>query len=70
MNPEEAVTAYEDLGRTGAFLPSHWGTFRLTFEDPLEPPVRLRTAWSARGLEPRHLHLPGHGETVRLRPAP
>jgi len=67
MNPEEAVTAYEDLGRSGAFLPSHWGTFRLTFEDPLEPPVRLRAAWEARGLDEGLLHVPRHGETVQLR---
>ncbi|MEQ1855892.1 MAG: MBL fold metallo-hydrolase [Longimicrobiales bacterium] len=71
MDPEEAVAAYEDLGRAGAFLPSHWGTFRLTFEDPLEPPRRLRTAWSARGLDERLLHVPRHGETVSLAaPAP
>jgi N-acyl-phosphatidylethanolamine-hydrolysing phospholipase D len=66
MNPEEAVTAWEDLGRCGAFLPSHWGTFRLTFEDPLEPPVRLRSAWSARGHAEHLLHVPRHGETVTL----
>jgi N-acyl-phosphatidylethanolamine-hydrolysing phospholipase D len=67
MNPEEAVQVYTDLGRRGAFLPSHWGTFRLTFEDPLEPPRRLRAAWAAGGLPPEMLHVPGHGETVRLR---
>lgn len=67
MNPEDAVTAYEDLGGSGAFLPSHWGTFRLTFEDPLEPPVRLRTAWAGRRLDERRLHVPRHGETVVLR---
>jgi N-acyl-phosphatidylethanolamine-hydrolysing phospholipase D len=67
MNPEEAVTAYEDLGRSGAFLPSHWGTFRLTFEDPLEPPVRVRADWEARGLDARTLYVPRHGETVVLR---
>jgi L-ascorbate metabolism protein UlaG (beta-lactamase superfamily) len=66
MNPEEAVRAYEDLGAEGALLPSHWGTFRLTFEDPLEPPVRLREAWTARGLAPERLHVPRHGETVTL----
>lgn len=67
MNPEEAVTAWEDLGGSGAFLPSHWGTFRLTFEDPLEPPVRLRAAWAGRGHDARLLHVPRHGETVALR---
>jgi N-acyl-phosphatidylethanolamine-hydrolysing phospholipase D len=66
MNPEESVQVYEDLGGRGAFLPSHWGTFRLTFEDPLEPPKRLREAWAARGLSPELLHVPRHGETVRL----
>jgi N-acyl-phosphatidylethanolamine-hydrolysing phospholipase D len=66
MNPEEAVQAYGDLGGSGAFLPSHWGTFRLTFEDPLEPPKRLRAAWAAGGLPPPLLHVPRHGETVTL----
>jgi N-acyl-phosphatidylethanolamine-hydrolysing phospholipase D len=68
MNPEEAVTAWNDLGGSGAFLPSHWGTFRLTFEDPLEPPVRLRAAWEARGLHRELLHVPRHGETITVRP--
>jgi N-acyl-phosphatidylethanolamine-hydrolysing phospholipase D len=65
-SPEEAVQIYEDLGARGAFLPSHWGTFRLTFEDPLEPPERLRRAWASRGLPPDLLHVPRHGETVSL----
>ncbi len=67
MNPEEAVRAYEDLGARGAFLPSHWGTFRLTFEDPLEPPRRLRAAWVDRGLPAPQLYVPRHGETVSIR---
>lgn len=68
MNPEEAVQAWEDLGGEGAFLPSHWGTFRLTFEDPLEPPNRLRGEWSRRGLPADRLHVPRHGGTVAVRP--
>jgi N-acyl-phosphatidylethanolamine-hydrolysing phospholipase D len=67
MNPEEAVRVWVDLGAQGAFVPSHWGTFRLTFEDPLEPPERLRAAWTACGLDERLLHVPRHGETVTLR---
>ncbi len=66
MDPEEAVRAYEDLGGRGVFLPSHWGTFRLTFEDPLEPPQRLSAEWTARGLDQHLLHVPRHGETVTL----
>jgi N-acyl-phosphatidylethanolamine-hydrolysing phospholipase D len=64
MNPEEAVRAYRDLGGRGAFVGMHWGTFRLTDEDPLEPPVRARRAWQEAGLDPGHLHLPGIGGTV------
>ena len=67
MNPEEAVRVYRDLGAEGAFLPSHWGTFRLTFEDPLEPPRRLRDEWDRLGLDPARLHVPRHGETVTIR---
>ncbi len=67
MSPEEAVQVWEDLGAAGIFVPSHWGTFRLTFEDPLEPPVRLRSAWEGRGLAGERLRLPRHGETVTVR---
>ena len=66
MNPEEAVRAWRDLGAHGAFVPMHWGTFRLTDEDPLEPPVRLRAAWEAESLPPGDLHLLRHGETLVL----
>jgi N-acyl-phosphatidylethanolamine-hydrolysing phospholipase D len=66
MNPEEAVRAYLDLGAAGAFVGMHWGTFRLTDEDPSEPPVRARSAWEAAGLPPEALHLPGVGGTVVL----
>ncbi len=66
MNPEEAVKAYVEAGGRGACVPIHWGTFRLTLEDPLEPPVRFRAAWGAAGLPPEALHVPRHGETLRL----
>jgi N-acyl-phosphatidylethanolamine-hydrolysing phospholipase D len=62
MNPEEAVQAYLDAGGQGAFIPIHWGTWRLTFEDPLEPPVRLRAAWANAGLPTADLHVLRHGE--------
>jgi len=64
MNPEEAVQVYRDLGSTGAFIPTHWGTFRLTFEPPLEPPERTRSAWGAAGLDEQDLRVPRHGETI------
>src|SRR5690606_34606092 len=46
MNPEDAVRAYQELGGSGIFAGMHWGTFRLTDEDPLEPPARTRAAWA------------------------
>jgi L-ascorbate metabolism protein UlaG (beta-lactamase superfamily) len=64
MNPEEAVRAYQELGGRGAFVAMHWGTFRLTDEDPLEPPVRTRQAWSGAGLPPGDLHILPHGGTL------
>jgi N-acyl-phosphatidylethanolamine-hydrolysing phospholipase D len=64
MNAEEAVRAFADLGGTGTMVAMHWGTFRLTDEDPLEPPVRARAAWSAAGLPPGRLAVLRHGETV------
>ena len=66
MNPEEAVRAYGDLGGRGAFVAMHWGTFRLTDEDPLEPPVRLREAWREAGWPEGGLHVLRHGETLVL----
>ncbi|HEX2187910.1 MAG TPA: MBL fold metallo-hydrolase [Longimicrobiaceae bacterium] len=71
MNPEEAVRTYLDLGGSGVFAGMHWGTFRLTDEDPLEPPVRTRAAWADAGLPPERLWIPRHGETrVVPRPSP
>lgn len=67
MNPEEAVRAYGDLGGRGAFVAMHWGTFRLTDEDPLEPPVRTRAAWAAGGGASEDLHILRHGETRVVR---
>lgn len=66
MTPEEAAQAYADLGGRGACIGMHWGTFRLTDEDPLEPPSRMCRAWSGLGLDPSDLYIPRHGETVSL----
>jgi N-acyl-phosphatidylethanolamine-hydrolysing phospholipase D len=68
MNPEEAVRAYQELGGTGVLGGMHWGTFRLTDEDPLEPPALAKVAWRAAGLPSDQLWIPRHGET-RIVPA-
>lgn len=65
MDPEEAVCAYSELGGRGAFVATHWGTFRLTDEPVLEPPLLLRDAWSRNGFPEGDLALLRHGETLR-----
>ena len=67
MNPEEAVQTFVDLGARD-FVAMHWGTFRLTDEPMLEPPVRTRQAWREQGLPDDRLHIPSHGETLRWPP--
>lgn len=63
MNPAEAVQAYQELGGNGVFAGMHWGTWRLTDEDPLEPPTRTREAWESAALDPDDLWIARHGET-------
>jgi N-acyl-phosphatidylethanolamine-hydrolysing phospholipase D len=67
MNPEEAVAAYRDLGSEGLFCAMHWGTWRLTDEDPLEPPLRAAEAWREAGLPEGRLWIARHGETQLIR---
>ena len=66
MNPEEAVQAFKDLGAR-EFVAMHWGTFNLTDEPLLEPPIRTRAAWQAQQLPENFLHIPKHGETLTWR---
>ena len=72
MNPDDAVSAYLQIIRSspasGAclFVPSHWGTFRLTDEPLDEPPRLLREAWSKADLPEDRLALAQPGETIRL----
>jgi N-acyl-phosphatidylethanolamine-hydrolysing phospholipase D len=68
MNPEEAVAAWSGIAETAGndecvFIPSHWGTFRLTDEPLDEPPRRLRNLWSRAGFSPERLWLLAPGET-------
>lgn len=70
MCPEESVKTYMHLGGSGVMLAVHRGTCRLTDENPLEPPVRLREAWARQGLREGDLCLPIRGERRVVAPAP
>ncbi len=52
MNPEEAVTAFLQLGAK-QMVPMHYGSFRLSFEPPDEPLLRLRLAAEKYGIAER-----------------
>lgn len=52
MNPEEAVRAFIELGAK-QMVPMHYGTFRLSYEPPDEPLLRLRAAARQFGVEDR-----------------
>ena len=57
VNPEDAVKIMLDLEADYAFG-MHWGTFVLTDEDTLEPPIRLQAATQKNKIEFKSL-IPG-----------
>lgn len=66
LDPAQAADAWQALGARGAFVPMHWGTFLLSDEPALEPPVLLRETWRERGLPDEHLRVLHHGQTLIL----
>jgi L-ascorbate metabolism protein UlaG (beta-lactamase superfamily) len=52
MNPEEAVTAFKELGAK-RMVPMHYGTFQLSYEPMHEPPERLLCCAREHGIEDR-----------------
>jgi len=68
MNPEDSVRAFQQLtsgdsSASSVMVGSHWGTFRLTDEPVIEPPVLTRVLWGEAGLDPTRLWIMQHGET-------
>ena len=71
MSPEDAVAAYSAIievpgNEECIFIPSHWGTFRLTDEPLDEPPQLLHKSWFQAGLPENQLCLLSPGETKKL----
>jgi L-ascorbate metabolism protein UlaG (beta-lactamase superfamily) len=67
VNPAEAVNAFLDLEARQA-LAMHFGTFKLTQEAIGAPREALSEALLEAGIAPDRFRLPGHGESVRVRP--
>ena len=63
VNPEDAIRIMEDLGAEQSFG-MHWGTFTLTGEDTIEPPIRLIKALGESDLERFKSLIPG--EIIKL----
>jgi len=52
MNPEQALEAFAEL-RADKMIPMHYGTFRLSYEPVLEPPIRLMERARESGVQDR-----------------
>ncbi|GAE28295.1 outer membrane protein romA [Halalkalibacter wakoensis JCM 9140] len=63
LNPEEAVQAFQDVGAC-AFVPMHYGTYRLSMDTGPEALERLKQEWSRQKLSFNHLHVLKIGETT------
>lgn len=65
ITPEEAVRVVDDVMATSA-VGMHWGTVRLTDEDPFEPPRRFFDAASRAQWAPNRARIMKIGETLPL----
>ena len=64
-NPEEAVEITKML-RSKNILSMHWGTIRLSAEDPWEPPKRFKSAAKLKGYLEHQIWQLAIGETKSL----
>ena len=63
VNPEEAVMIHQDV-KARRSIGMHWGTYPLTAEVPMDPPMRLAVAREKSGLDDREFQTLTLGETV------
>lgn len=63
MNPAEAVRAHVEVGALRS-VAMHWGTFQLTDEGRLEPPLALREALVRAGIAESDFAIPAIGGSV------
>lgn len=66
ITPEEAVQLVSDI-KADTAIGMHWGTVRLTDEDPFEPPVRFRAAGRSAGWKNERTRVMKIGQTLTLR---
>ncbi|KAJ8047764.1 N-acyl-phosphatidylethanolamine-hydrolyzing phospholipase D [Holothuria leucospilota] len=62
VNPEEAVEIHKDI-KSMSSVGIHWGTFALTYEHYLEPPIKLKKALKDQNLEEDAFVTLKHGES-------
>jgi N-acyl-phosphatidylethanolamine-hydrolysing phospholipase D len=65
VNPDEAVMIHKDIGALQS-IGMHWGTYPLTAEEPMDPPVRLAAARLREGLGPLAFRAVDVGQTITL----
>jgi L-ascorbate metabolism protein UlaG (beta-lactamase superfamily) len=65
LDPEQALEAFRILGAR-TFVPTHWGTFKLTDEPLDEPPKRLLAERARLGIPAERVRVLAVGETLEL----
>lgn len=68
-DPEEAVIIHKEL-KSKKSIGIHWGTFKLTKEHVLEPPIKLKEAIDKHGLDENSFIVVKHGEMNKFDNSP
>ncbi len=63
VDPDEAVMIHKDINSRQS-IGMHWGTYALTAEEPMDPPIRLAAARMREGLAPLEFRAIDIGQTV------